>query len=247
MSDDHDALISQFLSFTNSADPDQAASYLEMSGYNLETAVGLFLEHATGSTAEHSSSTSSHRSRPARDDDVRAPDQTRTMRLMDDDRISPTYQLMTAMMDMDEAPPSSAFAASAVAITTRNARAALDAELARGGDSHLAEEKENYEYDDDDDEEGEYGTRPNIEPPRLADMFAAPEHMMHRAGGFLGARTTAKDSRRWLLVNIQRDSVFASHALNRDVWRDELVENLIREGFIFWQQVGVRILRSVLM
>jgi len=75
------------------------------------------------------------------------------------------------------------------------------------------------------------------QPPRLADMFAAPANLVHRIGGFQGARASAKDSRRWLLVNIQKDSEFASHALNRDVWRDELVENLIREGFIFWQAV----------
>ena len=49
----------------------------------------------------------------------------------------------------------------------------------------------------------------------------------------------AKDSKRWLLVNIQKDSEFASHALNRDVWRDELVENLVREGFILWQTVRI--------
>jgi len=48
----------------------------------------------------------------------------------------------------------------------------------------------------------------------------------------------AKDSRRWLLVNLQSDSDFACHALNRDVWRDELCENLVREGFIFWQSVS---------
>jgi len=41
------------------------------------------------------------------------------------------------------------------------------------------------------------------------------------------------------MVNIQRDNEFSSHALNRDVWRDELVENLIREGFIFWQTMDV--------
>jgi hypothetical protein len=34
---------------------------------------------------------------------------------------------------------------------------------------------------------------------------------------------------------LQRDSEFSCHALNRDVWRNELVENLVRAGFIFWQ------------
>ncbi|KAL3935351.1 MAG: hypothetical protein SGARI_003013, partial [Bacillariaceae sp.] len=62
---------------------------------------------------------------------------------------------------------------------------------------------------------------------------------MYTEGGFDGARTMAKDSKRWLLVNLQRDSEFSCHALNRDVWRDELVENLIREGFVFWQAMDI--------
>ena len=72
----------------------------------------------------------------------------------------------------------------------------------------------------------------------LADMFAPPANLIYAGpGGFQGARQAARDSRRWLLVNIQSDSDFACHALNRDVWRDELVENLVRDGFIFWQAV----------
>jgi E1A/CREB-binding protein len=73
---------------------------------------------------------------------------------------------------------------------------------------------------------------------RLSDIFATPFHLTHSAGGFQGAINVAKDSKRWLLVNLQSDSDFACHALNRDVWRDELCENLIREGFIFWQSVS---------
>jgi len=73
---------------------------------------------------------------------------------------------------------------------------------------------------------------------RLSDMFAQPLNLMHTAGGFQGARNDARDARRWLLVNLQSDNDFACHALNRDVWRDELVENLVREGFIFWQSMN---------
>ena len=60
----------------------------------------------------------------------------------------------------------------------------------------------------------------------------------------MGAKNFAKDARRWLLVNIQSDDDFACHALNRDVWRDELVENLVREGFILWQAVSNCILHT---
>ena len=72
--------------------------------------------------------------------------------------------------------------------------------------------------------------------PRLTDMFSPPSYR-HRGGGFQGARNVAKDARRWLLVNIQTVDDFACHALNRDVWGDELVENLVQEGFILWQEV----------
>lgn len=78
-------------------------------------------------------------------------------------------------------------------------------------------------------------------PPSLSTMFAPPTHLVHRAGGFMGARNFAKDARRWLLANIQSEDDFACHALNRDVWRDELVENLVREGFILWQAVSILI------
>ena len=106
-----------------------------------------------------------------------------------------------------------------------------------------------YAYpDSDDDDSGGYGGASAAVPAapsatasalsatsNLQAMFAPPVHLLHSAGGFMGAKNVAKDARRWLLVNIQSDSDFACHALNRDVWRDELVENLVREGFILWQ------------
>jgi hypothetical protein len=49
------------------------------------------------------------------------------------------------------------------------------------------------------------------------------------------ARQTAKMQKRWLLVNIQRDDVFASHLLNRDVWTDELIQSMVESGFVLWQ------------
>lgn len=113
------------------------------------------------------------------------------------------------------------------------------------------EDEYKYNDDSDDDEDShDFGADAaasrgapvarNVEPPSLSTMFAQPTHLMHRAGGFMGAKNFAKDARRWLLVNVQSDDDFACHALNRDVWRDELVENLVREGFILWQTVSTR-------
>jgi len=263
-----DELVSQFMAFTGSADPSRAASYLEMSGGDLQTAVGLYMEHETGGT-DHpgggGDTTTGARDSARRGGgglasargsstamgggdfvDVRAPDETRRMRLMDDQMMmpaDPSFHLMNAMMEEQF---QSAFAAAPFA--DLDARAAVNAAAERAkenqhddvDDNHDGESKA-IDVDDEDDDDGddeEMGGAGTV-PPRLSDMFAAPTHLMHKAGGFQGARTVAKDSKRWLLVNIQRDSEFSSHALNRDVWRDELVENLIREGFIFWQTMDV--------
>ena len=215
MSDVNDELVSQFMAFTGSSDGARAASYLEMSGGNLETAVSLYMEHQGGGGGGGG---------PMGEPEIRAPDETRTMRLMDDNVMhhDPSIQLMNAMME--EQLQQSAFAPRSA---LSDIRAAVNAAAA-----HDDEAKMDMEDDDDDDE-----VQVVAGPTGLSDMFAPPTHLMHSAGGFQGARAMAKDTRRWLLVNIQRDSEFSSHALNRDVWRDELVENLVREGFIFWQQV----------
>jgi hypothetical protein len=224
---ENDELVSQFMAFTGSADPARAASYLEMSGGNLETAVGLYMEHETPGGGGAAAGTGGlGAGSPA--DEIRAPDATQSMRLMDDHMapVNPDYQLMRDMM---EEQLSSAFAAPA----SIDARAAVNAAAA----AEYYEDEEKEDMEDVEDDEVQIVPGGSMAPARLSDMFAAPTHLMHRAGGFQGARTVAKDSKRWLLVNIQKDSEFATHALNRDVWRDELVENLIREGFIFWQQV----------
>merc|ERR1719491_2934252 len=96
-----------------------------------------------------------------------------------------------------------------------------------------SEEKSGEDMDDDEEVvEMSSGSR---KMSALSDMYAPPHHLIHKGGGFQGARSVAKDARRWLLVNLQSDADFACHALNRDVWRNDLVENLVREGFIFWQ------------
>jgi hypothetical protein len=145
----------------------------------------------------------------------------------------PGYRAMVEMMD--EQLQRSAFAPepAAPAVDARRAVNAAAAAAADADDFVYDSDDENMKEDDDDVAMG--ASRPS----NLHDMFEAPKHLMHKAGGFQGSRQVAKDSKRWLLVNIQKDSEFSSHALNRDVWRNDLVENLVREGFIFWQEVGL--------
>lgn len=39
----------------------------------------------------------------------------------------------------------------------------------------------------------------------------------------------------YFLVNLQQYPAFGCYAINRDIWRDELIQNLIEARFVFWQ------------
>lgn len=209
-----DDLVSQFMAFTGCSQGELAQQYLEMSNMNVETAVGLYMEHEQQGSGGGGAGMASP--------EIRAPDRTRTMRLMDDGGIP-----HVDMMD-DQSNFAGVFAQINSSFAQVDARAAVNAAAASARDSG-GEEK--------DSDQPEMRLDDNV--GSLTHMFAPPTHLMHRGGGFQGSRAVARDARRWLLVNIQRDSEFACHALNRDVWRDELVENLVREGFIFWQAVSL--------
>jgi hypothetical protein len=234
---DNDELVSQWMAFTGSSDTARAQSYLEMSGGDVQTAVGLYMEHQGGgdggSGGAPGGGGAAGGGGGGGGGEVRAPDATQTMRLMDDVGMGGMggmgmggmHQYMPVDPMIEEQLQQSAFSAPSMFDVRETVNAAVAA-----ADSD--EEKD--EMDDDDDQD----QKPKSNLARLSDMFAPPENLIYKEGGFDGARTMAKDNKRWLLVNIQRDSEFSSHALNRDVWRDELVENLIREGFIFWQSVS---------
>uniref|UniRef100_A0A8C5KZ20 UBX domain-containing protein 7 n=1 Tax=Jaculus jaculus TaxID=51337 RepID=A0A8C5KZ20_JACJA len=66
----------------------------------------------------------------------------------------------------------------------------------------------------------------------LADLFRPPIDLMHKANK-LQAKECGQMHNKWLMINIQNVQDFA--CLNRDVWSNEAVKNIIREHFIFLQ------------
>ncbi|XP_055850713.1 UBX domain-containing protein 7 [Episyrphus balteatus] len=67
----------------------------------------------------------------------------------------------------------------------------------------------------------------------LGDLFRPPTDLTV-AGTFQYARTKATSIKRWLLVNVQSDN-FNSQLLNRDVWSQIKVRDLIKTNFLLWQ------------
>ncbi|KAJ4153792.1 hypothetical protein LMH87_010264 [Akanthomyces muscarius] len=69
---------------------------------------------------------------------------------------------------------------------------------------------------------------------RLQDLFRPPYELMVRMS-WDEARTLGKGDQKWILVNLQDMSDFNCQALNRDIWKDESIKDLVSENFIFLQ------------
>jgi hypothetical protein len=76
-------------------------------------------------------------------------------------------------------------------------------------------------------------------PANLGKLFAPPDDLLFKVGGapagMDAAVAEALRQRKWLLVNVQQADEFASHQLNRDVWRNKAIASLVREHFVFCQ------------
>ncbi|PHH60579.1 hypothetical protein CDD81_1435 [Ophiocordyceps australis] len=69
---------------------------------------------------------------------------------------------------------------------------------------------------------------------RLEDLFRPPYDLMCRAS-WNEARALGKEDKKWILVNLQDMNDFTCQALNRDIWKDQAVRELVSENFVFLQ------------
>lgn len=69
---------------------------------------------------------------------------------------------------------------------------------------------------------------------RLEDLFRPPCGILF-LGSFMEAREHAKSLNRWLLVNIQNPQEFSCQILNRDVWSNQQIQEIIKDHFVLWQ------------
>ncbi|VDD75051.1 unnamed protein product [Mesocestoides corti] len=68
----------------------------------------------------------------------------------------------------------------------------------------------------------------------LGRLFAPPSHILFR-GSLREAIQAARNQKRWLLVSIHDEACFDCHVLNRDVWKDHRVADLIKNHMVFVQ------------
>ncbi|KAH7134156.1 hypothetical protein EDB81DRAFT_92592 [Dactylonectria macrodidyma] len=81
-------------------------------------------------------------------------------------------------------------------------------------------------------QEAENGTGAHAR--RLEDLFRPPYDIMARMT-WDEARTLGKEDKKWIMVNLQDMNDFNCQALNRDIWKDKKVRQLVSESFLFLQ------------
>ncbi|KAL9079367.1 MAG: hypothetical protein Q9157_001754 [Trypethelium eluteriae] len=77
-------------------------------------------------------------------------------------------------------------------------------------------------------------TLPASKANMLAEMYRPPFDIMSRVS-WDAARDEGKESLKWLLVNVQDQSIFDCQLLNRDIWKNSEIKETIKEHFIFLQ------------
>eukprot|EP00163_Fabomonas_tropica_P018708 TRINITY_DN330_c0_g2_i3.p1 TRINITY_DN330_c0_g2~~TRINITY_DN330_c0_g2_i3.p1 ORF type:complete len:524 (-),score=128.25 TRINITY_DN330_c0_g2_i3:139-1710(-) len=69
---------------------------------------------------------------------------------------------------------------------------------------------------------------------KLADLYKPPTDIMYK-GTFDEAKYRGSTDGKWLLVNIQKIDEFDSQRLNRDTWSHQMVQEIVKSAFVFWQ------------
>ncbi|CAG8957856.1 hypothetical protein HYFRA_00000196 [Hymenoscyphus fraxineus] len=69
---------------------------------------------------------------------------------------------------------------------------------------------------------------------RLAKLFRPPFDLMKQIP-WDTARDMGKEEKKWIMVNIQDPSIFDCQLLNRDIWANQGINELVRENFVFLQ------------
>ncbi|XP_055705353.1 UBX domain-containing protein 7 [Phlebotomus papatasi] len=68
----------------------------------------------------------------------------------------------------------------------------------------------------------------------LSDLFRPPVELLHR-GTWESGREMARTTDKWLLVNLQDNGDFKCQCLNRDVWSDGVIREILQKYFIMCQ------------
>jgi len=91
-----------------------------------------------------------------------------------------------------------------------------------------------YDHYNDLTEPGAASSSNSSKMKSLAAMYRPPIEILFK-GSFEASKIQGTKSNKWILLNVQNQSDFACQCLNRDVWRDDTVKEIVKGNFIFVQ------------
>ncbi|CEG66739.1 hypothetical protein RMATCC62417_03265 [Rhizopus microsporus] len=218
-----------------------ANQFLEIADGNVQTAVTLFLENggAAVNTSAHDTAESSREPEHVEisDDQILA-DEELARRLQESQEvrapIAPKRDILAGDAGLFD--PSITWSSS-----SRERNGISRPSIFNQGDSTTGSIVNVFDIAEDDDHSPRSvspsetaNSSSHSKARRLADLFRPPFDIMFR-GSFEQARETAKENDKWIMVNIQNPSEFSCQVLNRDLWSDGFVKDIIRQWFIFLQ------------
>jgi len=236
-----DEAVTTFISLTNCASTEEATSFLEMANGSLEEAVNLFMEFGSAAAPGRQMS-------PAQAPLPPPPQPMQSGGVLDAD-VAAEVAAAAAAAGIDTGPligdtpmgdggddvraPMRAYEDQIISPDVDRWRLQQQIEA----DSEAMDKR--MRWDEATGGTGDAGSeQPNeaAQPSGQAinQLFAAPPFNEKRP--WYEVLTKGKEQRKWILVNIQQAEVFASHQLNRDVWREGTIVEIITTNFLFWQR-----------
>ncbi len=216
-------LVAQFIAFTGVEDAGKATQMLEATNHDIQAAVELyFAAHADAPGGSHTPANQNQDLRhaqdlqdalDAQDAQVRAPIPTKVDRLVGSpglDRREQRRRRQQREQLASHLPIMDAF------------RARREESMASAGGAGTS-------------------NGPGAAPvdAHWADQFEPPRALVFDDGDCEDAAMAARESKKWLVVNIQSPSSFDSHRLNRDVWKDDAMQAMLPVSFILYQTYDV--------
>lgn len=227
--------------------------FLEMAGGDIDTAIALYFEHggenqlnadeSNDSNDIDSSKLIQNYSSSEQKETYRSPDQARHETLVETDILTGSFGSLrypNRIDIFDNLRPTGIFNQHSEDFMTNEGSMSDDS---IDGDCDLESKVEYVEEPCMDvDEDGNIREYTKIvrkpkeltKEQRLALLFRPPFDIMAKID-LDRAKNYARNKKKWVMINIQAVDVFACQALNRDLWSDYSVKDLIKNNFIFLQ------------
>ncbi|KAF4668122.1 UBX domain-containing protein 7 [Perkinsus olseni] len=205
-----DDSVASFMGLTGCPTAAEAKQYIEMAGGNLDRAASLYFDVGVGGAA-------------VPEENVRA--------------AIPAFR-DTLLASPAESQPGSRGSQNRNISYVRMGSPSGQGGSSNDDDTHMSDaaaEDEEFYFDDEEEQDEQESSAANQGEKAFMDLFNLPKGLSSPLP-FAEVIAKARNDKRWLIVNIQDNQNFASHSLNRDIWKQSMVQDLLKTGFVLWQR-----------